>query len=300
MNISASTHVLSDPRLSEEGISPLDVQRALLNLLEDSADEKSHLADMQSAVINILEDFDIQREAAEIGRIHVQQANSALESFSYSVAHDLRAPLRAIDGFSRILIEDHGQDLNSEGRRLLDIVVANVGAMGKLIDGLLAFSRLGRSELFIVDTDMTELVRGVDADLRSPLEPTREIDVEIEPLGRARCDPVLVRQVWINLLSNSIKFTEERTRAHVTVRRQEIDHETIYSIGDDGVGFDMQYADKLFGVFQRLHSVAEFEGTGIGLAIVRRIVERHGGRIWATSGEGTTTFSFTLSRPGSK
>lgn len=300
MNISAPTHVLSDPRLSQEGISPLDVQRALLNLLEDSADEKSRLADMQSAVINILEDFDIQREAAEIGRIHVQQANSALESFSYSVAHDLRAPLRAIDGFSRILIEDHGEDLNSEGRRLLDIVVANVGAMGKLIDDLLAFSRLGRSELYIVDTDMTELVRGVDADLRSRLEPTREIDVEIEPLGRARCDPVLVRQVWINLLSNSIKFTKERTRAHVTVRRQEIDHETIYSVSDDGVGFEMQYVDKLFGVFQRLHSVAEFEGTGMGLAIVRRIVERHGGRIWATSGEGTTTFSFTLSRPGSK
>jgi light-regulated signal transduction histidine kinase (bacteriophytochrome) len=287
----ATLNILSD--LSDEANYSHEVQRALLNLLDDSASERARLEEAQRGILNILEDFDTQREAAEAARDQVEQANRDLESFSYSVAHDLRAPLRAIDGFSRILMEEHADDLDGEGLRLLNVVVTNAVAMGKLIDGLLAFSRLGRSSLSTMDIDMTELVSAVDEELRS-LEPARAVEVQIGPLGLARCDPAMVRQVWTNLLSNSLKFTREQAHAHILVRRQDVGREIIYSVSDDGVGFDMQYADKLFGVFQRLHTATEYEGTGIGLAISRRIVERHGGRVWATSSNGATTFNFTL------
>ncbi len=238
------------------------------------------------------------KDTAETARADLERANAELESFSYSVAHDLRAPLRAIDGFSRILSEEHAGSLDDEGRRLLGVVISSVGRMGRLIDDLLAFSRLGRAGLSLADVDMAAMVNDVAAELWA-LEPDRSVDVEVGALGHARCDRSMARQVWVNLLANSLKFTRPRETAHIVVDREDHGRETVYSIRDNGVGFDMRYAAKLFGVFERLHPTADFEGTGTGLAIVRRIVERHGGRVWADGvvDEGAT-FAFTLAPGG--
>ena len=316
----AILNILDD--YSEEKALGSDVQLAMLNILDDFTGEKDRLESTQKATLNILEDFDIEKikverafrdlsregserkraeealqvakDAADAANSRLEQSNSQLESFSYSVAHDLRAPLRAIDGFSRILLEDHATGLSEEGTRVLGVVIQNVGRMGLLIDDLLSFSRLGRSVLSKRETDMTALVRPLAGELRA-LDPDRMVELMIEPLGFVRCDQPSIRQVWTNLLSNAFKFTRARAAARITVSCEERTDEIVYSISDNGAGFDMQYAGKLFGVFQRLHAVADFEGTGIGLAIVDRIVQRHGGRVWAkgTVDEGAT-FSFAL------
>jgi light-regulated signal transduction histidine kinase (bacteriophytochrome) len=166
--------------------------------------------------------------------------------------------------------------------------------MGRLIDGLLAVSRLGRAGLSFADVDMTELARGVLDELRA-LEPSRKIKVDLEPLGPAHCDPTMVRQVWANLISNALKFTRKQPLAQIDIGCRKEAGETVYFVRDDGVGFDMKYSDKLFGIFQRLHASSEFDGAGIGLAIVHRIVERHAGRVWAESAVGHgATFYFAL------
>jgi PAS domain S-box-containing protein len=229
----------------------------------------------------------------------VEEANKELEAFTYSVSHDLRAPLRAIAGFSRMMLEDYLVKLDDEGGRRLKIIEGNVGKMGDLIDDLLAFSRLGRQEKRIYALDMTELAKVAFDELKMSAPARQKIRCIIKPLPLAAGDASMIKQVFTNLLSNAIKFTRPREEALIEVGGSSADNENTYYVKDNGVGFDMRYADKLFGVFQRLHSQEEFEGTGVGLAIVQRVVHRHDGRAWAESkvGEGAT-FYFTLKKGG--
>lgn len=242
-----------------------------------------------------------RRDAALLERTaQLEAANKEMESFSYSVSHDLRVPLRAINGFARILLEEYSGRLDAEGQRLLDVIRSNAERMGQLIDDLLAFSRLGRRELERLDVDMIALARSVVEEL-SELEPGRSLTVSIGDLGPAWGDRMMLRQVLVNLISNAFKFTRHRSEATVEVGSGAAGNETVYFVRDNGVGFDMKYASKLFQVFQRLHGPSEFEGTGVGLAIVQRIVQRHGGRVWteARLGEGAT-FYFALPHLGSE
>lgn len=226
----------------------------------------------------------------------LEASNKELEAFSYSVSHDLRAPLRAIDGFSRMLLDDYTDKLDAEGRRRLNVIRDSTQKMGQLIDDLLAFSRMGRQEMTHSDIDMAGLASAVGEELRTAT-PERILHFTVNTLSPARGDQSMIRQVFTNLLSNAVKFTRPRETAIIEVGGRAEEGENVYYVRDNGVGFDMQYVNKLFGVFSRLHSVEEFEGTGVGLALVQRIIHRHGGRVWAEGkvGEGAT-FYFTLPR----
>ena len=222
--------------------------------------------------------------------------NAELESFSYSVSHDLRAPLRAIQGFARILFEDHNAHLAPEAQRLLGVIDQNTRRMGQLIDDLLAFSRLGRTEIATGPVDMKELAQLVADEIqRGDASRNGSLEIRIDPLPPARGDRGLLRQVMSNLLQNAAKFTRDRASARIEVGSRTDGGQTAYYVKDNGAGFDARYADKLFGVFQRLHSTEQFDGTGVGLAIVKRIVQRHGGRVWAEGKvDQGATFYFTL------
>lgn len=237
-----------------------------------------------------------QRVASRTAEL--EAANRELEAFAFSVSHDLRAPLRAIEGFSRILVEDYGPRIDDEGRRLIGAVRDNTARMGHLITDILEFSRMGRRELEVGDIDVAAVARAVFDEQRA-VAPERDLRLVIGVLPHVRGDRAMIRQVLVNLLANAIKFTRMRAPAVIEIGGTNSEGELCYYVRDNGVGFDMHYAGKLFGVFQRLHSVEEFEGTGIGLAIVKRIVERHGGRVWAEGrvGEGAT-FHFTLPSKG--
>ena len=234
-------------------------------------------AEQELRTLNRELDARVKARTAEL-----EAANKELESFSYSVSHDLRTPLRAIDGFSRILLTDYAEQLDEEGQRLLQVVRENTDRMGKLIGDILSFSRTGRAEMRRVEVNMTSMVQEVWEEVRQT-EPERRYDFRLAALPPVCGDRALLRQVFINLLSNAVKFSRPREIAHIEVDFEEHPDEIIYCVRDNGVGFEMAYVDRLFGVFQRLHSTSEFEGTGIGLALVKRIVARHGGRIWADS-----------------
>lgn len=226
----------------------------------------------------------------------LEAANLELESFSYSVSHDLRAPLRAIDGFSRILQEDYGSKLDPEAQRLIDVVRRNSQRMGQLIDDLLGFSRLGRTELQVAPVDMAGLVEEVITEARQD-DTSQRLRIEVGEVLPAMGDRGLLRQVLANLVDNAVKFTAGRSDPWLQITSQQVGEEVVYRLRDNGAGFDMQYADKLFGVFQRLHPEDQYEGTGVGLALSRRILQRHGGRIWAEGRiEAGATFSFALPR----
>ena len=226
----------------------------------------------------------------------LEGANKELEAFSYSVSHDLRAPLRHIDGFSSLLAKRAGDSLDATGRRYVETIAEASRRMGRLIDDLLLFSRTGRTAMRFERFPVGDLVREVLADLKEEIA-SRPIEWVVYPLPEASADRSLLRQVWVNLLSNAVKYTRPRNPARIEVgaTTDEERGEQVFRVRDNGVGFEMAYVGKLFGVFQRLHRADEFEGTGIGLANVRRIVLRHGGRTWAESqpGEGATFF-FTL------
>jgi signal transduction histidine kinase len=225
-------------------------------------------------------------------------ANRELEAFSYSVSHDLRAPLRAIDGFSRILAEEFGGTLEGEGMRLVGVIRANSRKMADLVDDLLAFSRLTRQPVTSSIINMRALFERAAEEARETAT-ARVVEISIGELPSAPGDARMMYQAVFNLVSNAIKFTTVRDVARISVTASTVDGEHIYAVCDNGVGFDMRYADKLFGVFQRLHHASEYEGTGVGLAIVQRVVQRHGGRVWAESSEGSgATFFFALPRPG--
>lgn len=217
----------------------------------------------------------VQRRTAQL-----ETAHADLESFSYSVSHDLRAPLRAIDGFVAILAEDYAPRLDDEGRRLLRVVSDNADRMGRLIGDILAFSRAGRHEMTIMPIDMTALVREVWQGLESQRQ-DRQVELRLAELPGASGDIAALRQVWQNLLANALKFTRGRAAAVIEVGGESNDAEVLYYVRDNGAGFDPTYIAKLFGPFQRLHDASQFEGTGIGLAIVKRFVSMHGGRVWA-------------------
>lgn len=225
----------------------------------------------------------------------LQETNRELEAFSYSVSHDLRAPLRAIDGFSKILEEEHVAELNDDARRLLQVVRRSTQQMGQLIDDLLAFARLGRKSVEQTWVDMTALATMAAEDTRHAGD-GRSIALVVHSLPPAVGDRALLRQVFLNLLENAFKFTRTRDPAHIEIGHGEHAGHKVYFVRDNGVGFDPRYADKLFGVFQRLHRADEYEGTGVGLALVQRIVHRHGGHVWAEGAvnEGATIY-FSLS-----
>ena len=224
----------------------------------------------------------------------LEAANKELESFSYSVSHDLRAPLRAIDGFSRILQEDYSDRLDTEGARYLKIVRDNAKRMGELIDDLLNLSRWNRKEILRRPILMNDFIQQTLTGFQSEIN-ERQIELVIADLPNCKADNSLLTQVWINLLSNALKYTGKTENVHIEIGCQLIDDQETYFIRDNGAGFDMQYADKLFGVFQRMHLEKDFEGTGIGLAIVQRIIQRHGGKIWAEAKiDQGATFYFTI------
>ncbi|HAJ28351.1 MAG TPA: hypothetical protein DCG53_14110 [Syntrophus sp. (in: bacteria)] len=247
-------------------------------------------------------------------------ANRELESFTYSASHDLKGPLRAVDGYARILIEDYAVRLDGEGRRVCEVISNNTRKMGQLIDALLALSRTGRIEMHPAPVDMATMANEAFFELTTP-EGRERIDFHVGSMPRAVCDPMLLRQVWVNLIGNAVKFSARKEQAVIEAgclsegseHPSAGDHETdvsiehlpfaipipnaerVYFVRDKGAGFDMAYVDKLFGVFQRLHSEKEFEGTGAGLAIVQRIIQRHGGRIWAEGEVGKgATFYFSI------
>lgn len=224
----------------------------------------------------------------------LKKAQEELESFSYSVSHDLRAPIRAINGYTQIFMEDHADSIDDEGRKILQVVIQNSKKMGLLIDDLLAFSKLGRKQVSTAKIDMASLVEGLINEImveKGDNIPTFEIK-ELEP---AIGDQSLIKQVWLNLISNAVKYSKYKPQSLIKITSVLKKDKVIYCVKDNGVGFDMNYYDKLFGVFQRLHSQDEFDGTGIGLAIVHKIISRHHGKVWAKSKlNAGASFYFTL------
>lgn len=244
-----------------------------------------------------VENAALQRSVSE----HVaglEAANKELDAFSYSVSHDLRAPLRVVSGFCRVLLDEEATGLSGGQRRLLENIASGAARMGELIESLLRLSRASRQPLSQETVDLSTIVNDALEGLAKERE-GRQVDVRISELPPCLGDPVLLRQVFANLLSNALKFTREKEKARIEVGCEVRAGETVYYVRDDGAGFDMRRAEKLFGAFQRLHRPERFEGTGIGLSIVQRIVRRHGGRIWAEAKEGEgAAFYLTLSRPG--
>ncbi len=261
----------------------------LFGTVQDITERKQ--AAMEIEALNASLERKVAARTAEL-----EAANRDLEAFSYSVSHDLRAPLRAINGFSRILADEHSAALDQEGLRLSRIISKNAEHMGSLIDNLLDFSRLGRASLMMEPVNMTALANSAFFELTTE-ESRKRVDFIAAGLPEAYADPVLMRQVWINLISNAIKFSRHRDRPIIRIDGETKTGMLTYRIKDNGAGFDMKYSDKLFGVFQRLHEQIEFEGTGVGLAIVKRIINRHGGEIQADSRpEEGAVFTFTLKK----
>ncbi len=246
---------------------------------------------------NVLGVFAAARDYSRVKQTtqQLEESNKDLETFSYSISHDLRAPLRAINSYAKILEEDHSPKLDSEGKRLLQTIETNAQQMGKLIDDLLSFSRTGRQQMKIESVNNLTLVKNVIDDLKKTS--TANVNFQIKEILSAQGDSSLLKQVWVNLLSNAIKFTKSKEKPIVEIGSNgDVDNITYY-VKDNGIGFDMKYKNKLFQVFQRLHDPQEYEGTGVGLALVQHIVNRHGGKSWADgkTGEGAT-FYFTLPR----
>jgi light-regulated signal transduction histidine kinase (bacteriophytochrome) len=238
-------------------------------------------------------DAELERRVEEL-TARLAAMDRELESFAHSISHDLRAPLRAIDGFSRMLLEDHAGSLDTEGKRLLGVVRENTLKMGLLIEDLLAFSRLNRSEVRPSLLDMTSLARSMYYELTTP-EQRAGVAFTVGELPACQGDANMLRLVWMNLISNALKFSSRREHPAVEVDGRREGGETVYCVRDNGVGFDMEYAGKLFKVFQRLHGPRDFEGRGMGLACVQRIIQRHGGRVWAEGApEAGAVFSFAL------
>ena len=268
-------------------------------------DENNTVYAIMTVAIDVTKLKTAQRDIAELNRgleqkimqrtKQLESVNKELESFSYSVSHDLRAPLRIIDGFGQILIEDYAAGLDDEGQRVIKVMMSSARKMGLLIDDLLSFSKIGRSDMRIADVNMNKLIEEVLEDLKNS-GVSIPADLRVDKIKPASGDSNLLKQVWTNLISNAIKYSAAKKDPAIQIGMMEKKNEMVYYIKDNGAGFDMQYADKLFGVFQRLHKPEEFEGTGVGLALVQRIIVRHGGTIWADAKENEgAAFYFTLS-----
>ena len=265
----------------------IKADKVFINVFNDITNRKQTEKELQK--------YRQQLEAlVEVRTTELKTANKELEAFSYSVSHDLRAPLRAIDGFTRILIEDYASKLDKEGKRLGSVIQDNAKKMGNLIDDLLAFSRLGRASMTSTKIDMKNMVNAIYHEATS-VEERKRIKFTIADIPEAQGDTNLMRQVWMNLIINAVKFSSDRKQAVISVSCQEEDSKLIYCIKDNGAGFNMKYVDKIFGVFHRLHSEKEFKGTGVGLALVQRIIRRHSGNVWAEGNvDKGATFYFSL------
>jgi light-regulated signal transduction histidine kinase (bacteriophytochrome) len=315
----ATLNILDD--FSQDKAHMEETQHAIFNILRDFAEENSWLESTQRATLNLLEDFDAERTKAEgvsrelqesvellrVAKEVAEVSNRELESFSYSVSHDLRAPLRHISGFSKMLMEEFGSTLDPGAQHYLERIQTGTHKMGLLVDELLNLARLGRHALRLQPTRLNPIVAEVIAILQ-PENERRQVEWVIADLPLVECDPILVKQVFQNLLANALKFTRPRAdgnaqvaapasvlRTVIEISSKEEDGQPVFVVRDNGIGFNMKYADKLFGVFQRLHRVEDYEGTGIGLATVQRIVQKDGGRVWAEGelGKGAA-FYFTL------
>jgi signal transduction histidine kinase len=262
-----------------------------LGLLTDAFNQMLSQIQRQNEEIQV---FNQKLEQNIIDRTkELEAANKELEAFSYSVSHDLRAPLRSIDGYSRVMIEDYGDKLDEEGKRTLSVIMKNAVRMGQLIDDLLSFSRIGKQNLRKVNLDMNALTQVVATELKE--QQKRDVDLNIKSMLAIQGDSSMLKQVMTNLVSNALKYSNKKAKSVVEIGSYAENGHHIYYVKDNGAGFDMRYYDKLFGVFQRLHSANEFEGTGVGLALVHRIVSKHGGKVWAEGkvDEGAT-FYFSL------
>jgi len=279
------------PRLSFESWKETVRERSL----PWSEADRDAAMELRVAIVDV-----VLRQAEEMASLTDQltRSNKELEAFSYSVSHDLRAPFRHIVGYSELLASSASERLDDTEKRFLDTIVDSAKSAGRLVDDLLSFSQLGRSTLGIMSISMGTLVDDVRQRLAIDYQ-KREVEWTLPPLPVVEADPAMLRQVWLNLIANALKFTRDTPRPHIEVGFEKREDDTVFFVRDNGCGFDMRYVDKLFGVFQRLHHSDEYDGTGIGLALVRRIVTRHGGRTWAEGsiGEGATiSFSIPDSR----
>jgi PAS domain S-box-containing protein len=291
-----------------EGDYSIRTKTGSTRIWEFSSAPLGRLPDGRRSVISMAMDVTERRGAeSEVHRLNtelekrvldrtaeLEAANKELEAFSYSVSHDLRAPLRAVDGFARILAEDHAEHLNEEGLRVLDTIRSEARRMDRLIDDMLAFARASRSPMRTDELDMSALARAVFNECAAQA-PGRELRLHMDTLAPAQGDRAMIRQVLTNLIANAIKYTRPKPNSQIEISSRVEDRAIVYGVKDNGVGFDMKYVGKLFGIFQRLHAEDDFEGTGVGLALVQRIVHRHGGRVWAEGkvNEGAA-FYFTL------
>ncbi|MGN6646829.1 MAG: ATP-binding protein [Cytophaga sp.] len=263
-----------------------------LGSLTDAFNDMLTQIQMQNQTLN---EFNQKLEQKVAERTtELESVNKELESFSYSVSHDLRAPLRFIHGYTNILEEEYKDKFDDEGRTLIQRIVNNTKKMGQLIDDLLSFSQLGRKEIRKRLVSMNTIVREVWEELMR-MESGRNVKFVMQELPDVYVDPSTINQVWVNLISNALKYSKNREQTVIEISYKQTEKETVFIIKDNGAGFDMQYYDKLFGVFQRLHSTKEFEGTGVGLAIIQRIIAKHGGKIWAEAEVNKgATFYFSL------
>lgn len=263
--------------------------------LKQLENEQQKIAEELRTRANQME-MEIFRRAQELQETNKQlrAANEQLDAFSYSISHDLRAPLRAISGFAGILSKEYSSQFTEEAQKMLQNICDNAAGMGQLINDLLAFSRMGRQSIHKQKVDITNLFhKALEPFMQEKVD--RQIDVVIHTLPPCYADVNLLAQVLLNLVGNAFKYTRKQTKARIEIGFQQKGADTVYFVKDNGAGFDMQYVDKLFGVFQRLHSASEYEGTGVGLAIAQRIIYRHGGKIWAEAEVGKgASFSFTL------
>jgi PAS domain S-box-containing protein len=296
----AELNVWVDPAQREEMMQLLKAGRQALTIEEQIRTRQGEMKWASTSVLIIDIDNDPCLLAVTLDTTHrkkaeeqLQSLNQELEAFTYSVSHDLRAPLRAVNGYAQMLMEDHGGQLDNEGKRIIETIRYNALKMGTLIDELLAFSRLGRKEAHKRDVDMEQLVKGVLLEISKLIPHTATI--KFGHLHNVQGEYGLLHQVMFNLVANAVKYSSKQKNPVVEIFSEDQIDEILYGVRDNGAGFDMRYVDKLFGVFQRLHTEHEFEGTGVGLAIVKRVITKHGGKVWAEGkkNEGAT-FYFTL------
>ncbi|MFO7895544.1 MAG: transporter substrate-binding domain-containing protein [Candidatus Cloacimonadales bacterium] len=286
--------------ISDRKKSELEINK-LTKSLEQTVSERTaelqkkilSLDRSQKAMLYMVEDLNSMTQELKQERQKLKASNAELEAFTYSVSHDLRAPLRAIDGFSKFLVEDYQDKLDAEAKRYIKIIRDASQKMDKLIIDLLELSRISRGKLNLQKIDQEKLIKETYQDIASPTE-LHEFKLIIQPLPAIYCDLTLLKQVWQNLLSNALKYSSKSKIKQIEIGARVLEDEIIFYVKDQGAGFDEEYKDKLFGVFQRLHTVEEYQGTGVGLAIVHKIIQRHAGKIWAESKEQGATFYFSL------